>query len=826
MTMSSHKEPELNAEQKRRLKDLLEQSGGDERPSDQSGDEVGKTPFDEEPTLDHPSDMATEPPPPGGKDLRNWNSAQAMRDEAPPRETIGPYRINRLIGGGGMGQVYEATQDHPRRKVALKVMRGSIDSDAARKRFDFEVQILARLHHPNIAQIFDAGIAESEDRQIPYFVMEYVPGKTIDRYATERSLSTEQRLKLFVQICEAVSHGHERGIIHRDLKPGNILVDGDGNVKVIDFGVARATDSDMQATKAQTNVGQIVGTLQYMSPEQCAADPNDIDIRSDVYALGIMLFELISGKLPYDLGNTAIHEAVRIVQEVEPESITSIDRTISRDIDTIITKAMEKERQRRYRSAGELGDDIRRYLNDEAIVARPPSITEHLSRFARKHRATSTAMVAVALAIVVAIVLIIFFGLEADAQRRIAFEERNKAIYQKSIADEATAVASMALASEKEARAEAEERGRVISNAALELFGPIASQIKNLPLAMKTRERLIVSGMNIIQALEALEGSDADAGLMGRIALGHEALGDLVGGGSTADLGRPEEALQHYEHAMAIWNELRKNTDSIEPDVNYARMLERQVELIYQSDPKRARELLTESRRINLDLLNRFPDRDEQIRNYYAMLGRLADTMLQTDQMNEALIYSIEFRDMASMLQSKDPDQPNYNRDLALALRRTGYIRMELKQFNESQSDLTLSLELMERSRELDPSSIRRTADIGWSCWHLGEFHFFHGDQEKGVEFLSRSTREVVLTCSQAPRVEDYRRFVTQLVPAVHQILRDARRSAEAESVRRGALLGLQVTVESDPNNIALSEVWTTLQGLPSENSEFELNPE
>ena len=208
------------------------------------------------------------------------------------------------------------------------------------------------------------------------------------------------------------------------------------------------------------------------------------------------------------------------------------------------------------------------------------------------------------------------------------------------------------------------------------------------------------------------------------------------------------------------------------------------------------------------------------------MLGRLADTLLELEQKSEALIYSVEFRDMASMLLAQDPEQPNYNRDLALALRRTGYIRMELGQHSESRSDLTRSLELMERSRELDPASIRRTADIGWSCWHLGEFHFIHGDRDTGSELLARSTREVVVACSQAPRVEDYRRFVRQIVPRVHQMLREVDRLEQADSVRRNALLGLQVTVESNPSNIALLEVWEIIEGLPSEKTGFELNPE
>jgi len=220
-----------------------------------------------------------------------------------PKE-IGRYKVRRTIGSGGMGTVYEAIQESPRRKVAIKVMRSGVTSRSAMRRFEYESQILGRLSHPCIAQVYEAGTYDDGTGGVPYFAMEYIIGaKTLLEYAKQKDLKVHERLVLFEQICDAVHHGHLKGIIHRDLKPDNILIDSSGNPKIIDFGVARSTDSDMVVTTLQTNVGQLIGTVQYMSPEQCEADPDLIDARSDVYSLGVVLYELLTGQPPYDLSS-------------------------------------------------------------------------------------------------------------------------------------------------------------------------------------------------------------------------------------------------------------------------------------------------------------------------------------------------------------------------------------------------------------------------------------------------------------------------------------------------------------------------------------------
>src|SRR5690348_7787098 len=199
---------------------------------------------------------------------------------------VGKYRVVRLIGEGGMGSVYEAQQEHPQRTVALKVIKAGLATAANLRRFEVEAQALGRLQHPGIAQIYEAGTAETSGGPQPFFAMEYVSGRPLTAYTRERAPGTRERLQLIARICDAVDHAHQRGIIHRDLKPGNILVDGSGQPKILDFGVARVTDSDAQSTR-QTDVGQLIGTLAYMSPEQVLADPLEIDTRSDVYALEI-----------------------------------------------------------------------------------------------------------------------------------------------------------------------------------------------------------------------------------------------------------------------------------------------------------------------------------------------------------------------------------------------------------------------------------------------------------------------------------------------------------------------------------------------------------
>ncbi len=362
-----------------------------------------------------------------GWNIQSRGSTGAQKASQAVPEWVATYKIIREIGRGGFGVVYEAEQEHPRRPVALKVIRFGVPSAQALRRLEQEAEILGRLEHAGIARIYEAGVHDAGVGVQPFFAMEYIRGQPLTEYAATHKLGTRERLRILVQVCQAVHHAHQRGIIHRDLKPGNILVTDDGQPKVLDFGVARATDSDIQASTLRTDIGQLIGTIPYMSPEQAGGDPNDLDVRSDVYALGVVAYELLAGRLPYDLANKMVHEAVRVIREDDPTPLSSVDRALRGDVEIIVGKALAKEKERRYQSATELCTDIERYLRNEPIAARPPSTWYQLSRFARRNRALVGGLAATFVVLMAGLIGTTSFAAREAEQRHLAEQERNRA---------------------------------------------------------------------------------------------------------------------------------------------------------------------------------------------------------------------------------------------------------------------------------------------------------------------------------------------------------------------------------------------------------------
>lgn len=343
-----------------------------------------------------------------------WPSSITSQEDlgAAPGVMIGPYKLLEQIGEGGFGVVFLAEQQQPvRRKVALKIIKPGMDTREVIARFEAERQALAIMDHPNIARVLDAG---ATDAGRPFFVMELVRGVAITDYCDQNSLTPRQRLELFLPVCHAIQHAHQKGIIHRDIKPSNVLVashDGRPVVKVIDFGVAKAMGGQLGDHTVYTRFTQMVGTPLYMSPEQAELSGLDIDTRTDIYSLGVLLYELLTGATPFDrrrLSKAALDEIRRIIREEEPpkpstrlsdsgDSLPAIaanrhmepsrlTKLVRGDLDWIVMKALEKDRQRRYESANGLASDVQRYLADEPVEACPPSTSYRLAKFARKNR--------------------------------------------------------------------------------------------------------------------------------------------------------------------------------------------------------------------------------------------------------------------------------------------------------------------------------------------------------------------------------------------------------------------------------------------------------
>jgi len=304
-------------------------------------------------------------------------------------ESLRPYRIVRELGRGGMGVVYEAEQQNPRRRVAVKLLHAARALDPRYDRlFQREAQVLARLRHASIAALYEGGrMADGR----AFFVMELVEGEPLTAYARRHALSVPRRLRLFGAVCETVAYAHHRGVIHRDLKPSNVLVEPDGTHKVLDFGLAKildpVEDAGQESASILTELGRVAGTLPYMSPEQVRGRPDDVDLRSDVYSLGVILYELLTDRLPYAIEPANLPQAARIICEQPPIPPSAAVRALRGDLETVVLKALEKDPQRRYQSTAEFAADIGRFLRNEPIIARPASTWYQFSRFAPRNRA-------------------------------------------------------------------------------------------------------------------------------------------------------------------------------------------------------------------------------------------------------------------------------------------------------------------------------------------------------------------------------------------------------------------------------------------------------
>ncbi len=349
---------------------------------------------------------------------------ESDEDDEPIPERIGDYAVLRVLGEGGMGIVYEAVQDSPRRHVALKVIRQRSLHSKIRKRFEREAEILARLNHPSIATIYESGIAQDGDRSTPYVSMELVVGESITAYCKNKKLDTESKIELMRDVCRGVAYAHDLGIVHRDLKPSNILVDRDGRVRILDFGIA--FDLEIEQRTQMTQTGQLLGTLQYMAPEQVDQRSHTTSKQTDVYALGLICYELLIGENPLDRHSLSMYEMVRAIRDVDHGMLGTMDRTFRGDVETIVAKAISREIDQRYLDAGLMADDLDRYLKHQPIIARRPSTWYQLRKFSERNPVLVGSVLVVMCVLVVALLLI-------GNALRIATQERGIAQHQKEV---------------------------------------------------------------------------------------------------------------------------------------------------------------------------------------------------------------------------------------------------------------------------------------------------------------------------------------------------------------------------------------------------------
>ena len=592
-----------------------------------------------------------------------------------PGLRIGSFRLIRSLASGGMGVVYEAEQDSPRRRVALKLMRGDLGRTDSVRRFRYESQLLARLRHPSIAEVYEAGVHTlgegASAREVPWFALEYVEeARAITSFAREKRLSTDERLNLFERVCEGVHHGHQKGVIHRDLKPDNLLVDANEQVKIIDFGIARLTDetsSEVDLTTMQTHAGTMLGTLPYMSPEQVSGERDAIDLRSDIYSLGVLLFELLTERLPYALEGKSILQTAEIIRNATPERASGLPD----DLNTILGKALEKDPARRYGSVQALADDLRRFRNHEPVEARPASRSHQLRLFARRHRALVSAALVVLLTSLLATAISAWFGVEARASER-----RSDARF---------------------------EQVRGLANT---LMLDIYDAVKNLEGATRAREEIVSTALTYLDELgEEVEGRDD---LQLERAVGYTRLGEILGAANFSNLGRPDEALGALGKARAILEGLVENNPAdLEAKKEHLRVLQKiQPILMAQGKGDESLALVQEAEGLARDYFETDAPVADRLFHLAAVLTLVANTARRAGNFDRALeTYQEALDHMRQRAELAGPDKANDYRSMSVALVEVASLKSDLEDWEGASASYEQAIAMVDKALALEPTN-------------------------------------------------------------------------------------------------------------------------
>jgi eukaryotic-like serine/threonine-protein kinase len=676
-------------------------------------------------------------------------------------DRIGRYKLLQQIGEGGMGLVYMAEQDQPvRRSVALKIIKLGMDTREVVARFEAERQALAMMNHPHIAKVFDAGATDSGR---PYFVMELVRGIPITEYCDKNCLPTGQRLDLFILVCQAVQHAHQKGIIHRDLKPSNILVtlnDGVPWPMIIDFGIAKATHQRLTEKTLFTHFAQMIGTPAYMSPEQAEMSKLDVDTRSDIYALGVLLYELLTGSTPFptrELLSLGYREMQRTIAEREPprlstrlSTMANEERTVVAknrsldgsalaklfrgDLDWIVMKCLEKDRTRRYDTVNGLAGDVQRYLSNEPVVACPPSAGYRLRKFVRRNKGPVLAAGFVLLTLLVGIVGTTLGLIEAGRQRLVVERQRNE------------------LAGRNRALQAAHEHGRLLNERARQAIETVMSETAIEQLTRQKElspEQKDFLNKMIQYYTEATQEAPATEQERTRQARAYHRMGRF-----NQILGRDKDSENAYRRAVSLFQQLAAD----------------------------------------------FPTRPEfrmELAMSHNMLGVL---LLATGRLTEAESAKIEGLAILKQLAADFPNRPEFRQALAGFHQNLGHLLHVTGRLTEAESAQAEALAIRKQLAAEFPTNPGLNRALGLSYNSLGWLF----QDTKRLEKAESAYRDAVAHQKQAvadfPNVPEFRLELAKSTFNLGNVLRDTKRPKEAEATRAEALAIFKQLVAEFPN--------------------------
>jgi eukaryotic-like serine/threonine-protein kinase len=723
---------------------------------------------------------------------------------------IGPYKLIEQIGQGGFGLVFVAEQQKPvRRRVALKIIKPGMDTRDVIARFEAERQALALMDHPNIARIFDAGTTGSGR---PYFVMEFVPGVAITEFCDRNHLTPRERLELFVSVCQAVQHAHQKGIIHRDIKPSNVLVtlqDGKPAPKVIDFGVAKALHQPLTDKTIYTRFAQMVGTPLYMSPEQAQLSGIDIDTRSDIYSLGVLLYELLTGTTPFDrkrLGSAAYDEVIRIIRDEEPPkpstrlsqstellpAIAACRRTeparLSRmfrgDLDWITMKALEKDRARRYETANGLARDIERYLNDEVVEARPPSAGYRIKKFARRHRGQVVAGGVVFLALFGALASIVVVQSAANARLSASLDRETRTN------------AALAAANDELTRSRAAVQARYdLAADAIKTFhtGDSEEFLLKEERFKELRDRRLKSAADFYRKLATLLGKETDAASRRALAQSNFELAEL-----TRTVGRPEDALTAHRAVLAAREALAAEPGAdagVKADVG--RSLTAVASLLDWTG--KADEALATYRRsesLLVDLAGSDPAARSALAACRTRMGLL---LLFAGRNVEALAGLKLARAEQQALASVPGASNDVRHELAETVTEIGYLLLCTRKPAEAEPEFRTAMPIYQKLADENPAVTEYRRGLANSHFYLGLVLSMTGKTTEAEAKLRSAVSLNQKNAEETPAVTKLRRSLAVNRLYLGVLLAETGRPAAAEAEYRTALAIMQKLTDDNP---------------------------